>query len=163
MSEQDAQDRRDWVTVISPTVSDNALLRSEAVVRLLRHRFQVQHIAYGTRGDIYAPLVSDAAAQPDLYYQGASVPRWRRAVHELSAEVRGRVIVCIKPKLASFGAGLLLGRRLRLPVVPFCKACTVAIGFRTCVIWIGFSGWSIRGQISLRVWCSWGSHASTKA
>jgi glycosyltransferase involved in cell wall biosynthesis len=108
---------REWVTVITPTLIDNAVFRTHVVIRLLMTRFNVQLVAFGKPGEMYAPLVNDRLVTPDITYHATGIVNWWRQVRAMAPKIRGRAIVCVKPLLASYGAGLVLGRQLKRPVI----------------------------------------------
>lgn len=114
MSQEDA---REWVTVISPTQTDNAVFRTWVILKLLAANYRVQLVAFGHPGESYPPLAGDPLMVPDITYHADTVWGWYRQVRAMRSRIRGRAIVCIKPKLPSFGAGLLLGKWLGRPVI----------------------------------------------
>lgn len=111
------EDAREWVTVISPTQTDNAVFRTWVILKLLAANYRVQLVAFGHPGEFYPPLAGDPLMVPDLTYHADTVWGWYRQVRAMRSRIRGRAIVCIKPKLPSFGAGLLLGKWLGRPVI----------------------------------------------
>ena len=106
-----------WVTVLSPTLTGNALFRTHTVVSLLRERFSVQLIGFDRATEIFAPLAANEDVNPDSRYYGKNVISWWRSVRQMAKLVKGEVLVAVKPLLGSFGAALVLGRRLRRPVI----------------------------------------------
>jgi glycosyltransferase involved in cell wall biosynthesis len=106
-----------WVTVLSPTMTGNGLFRTQTITRLLRGRFRVQLIGFDESSATYAPLATDSSVVAERRYYSSNIAGWFNEVRRLAPAIKGSVIVCVKPLLGSAGAGLLLGRRLRLPVI----------------------------------------------
>lgn len=109
--------RSTCVTVISPTLNHNALFRTHEIVTLLSRHYRVQLVAFGRSGDVYPPLADEPLMRPELTYHSENLWGWHRQLRRMRHAIRGDVIVCVKPLLPSFGAGLLLGRWLRRPVI----------------------------------------------
>jgi glycosyltransferase involved in cell wall biosynthesis len=109
-------DRR-WVTVISPTLSGNAVFRTHTVVRLLSARFRVQLIGFDGSAHDYAPLVNSDAIAAEARYYAKNIATWLWRVRGLAKSIRGEAIVAVKPMLGSFGAALVLGRLIKCPVL----------------------------------------------
>lgn len=105
------------VTVLTPTLADNALFRTHTIVKLLEPHYRVQLIGFGRDTDSYAPLAGDASMQPALRYYASNVWGFRRRIRALASKVEGQVLVCVKPLITSFGAGLLLRNWLGRPLV----------------------------------------------
>lgn len=113
----DTASAKPWVTVVSPTLTENTVFRTWVIVKLLEPSFRVQLVGFGRPGESYPPLRHDPSMVYDRIYHATNVVGWWREVKRLAPAIRGEALICIKPKLPSFGAGLLLKRRLGLPVV----------------------------------------------
>jgi glycosyltransferase involved in cell wall biosynthesis len=113
---RDAGDKR-WITVLSPTLTSNAVFRTHTIVQLLRARFRVQLIGFDSSNHLYEPLAADETIAGATRYHAKGLAAWTWRVRKLETVVRGDAIIAVKPMLGSFGAALILGRRLRRPVI----------------------------------------------
>src|SRR5262245_21591936 len=105
------------ITVLSPTLAGNALLRTHMLLRLLRNKYDLQVVAFEAFDRIFEPLAEDPLLKDPRRYYAGNIAAWTWRVNRLAKTIRGDAIYCVKPMLGSFGAGLLLGRRLRRPVL----------------------------------------------
>lgn len=108
---------RPTITVLSPTLTGNATLRTHMLVRLLRKRFTIQLIGFDAAPGVFAPLAYDEMLVNAARYHASNIATWRFGLKRLAKSVRGDLILCFKPLLGSFAAGLFLGRWLRRPVM----------------------------------------------
>lgn len=108
---------RPTITVLSPTLSGNAVFRTHALVRLLKRRFDVQLIGFDSSAAVFPPLAGDQLVADAIRYHGDNVAAWRMQLPRVAKTVRGDAIFCVKPMLGSFGAGLVLARRLKKPLI----------------------------------------------
>jgi glycosyltransferase involved in cell wall biosynthesis len=113
----DASADRPWITVLSPTLTSNAVFRTHEIIRLLQNRFRVQLIGFDASDRIFAPLATTEWLKGDLRFHSNNLVGWFRKARGLARHVKGDALICIKPRLGSFGTGLWLGRRLGRPVI----------------------------------------------
>ena len=106
-----------WLTVLSPTLTGNAVFRTQTIVKLLNAQFRIQLIGFDSSSDFYEPLATDNAVAGAVRYHAKNLAAWSWRVRRLAKLVRGEAIVAVKPVLGSFGAALMLGRSLRRPVI----------------------------------------------
>src|SRR5262249_28983039 len=94
------------ITVLSPTLAGNALLRTHVLLRLLRNQYDLQVVAFEASDRIFAPLAEDPLLKDPRRYHAGNIAAWTWRVNRLAKTIRGDAIYCVKPMLGSFGAGL---------------------------------------------------------
>jgi glycosyltransferase involved in cell wall biosynthesis len=106
------------VTIVSPTLSGNALFRTDVIRRLLMQDFDVQVIGFEEPdAGIYDPLAHEECYQRAERVYAKSIVSARRLGRRLDELIQGDVVICIKPLMSSFGLGLLARRRTRRPLL----------------------------------------------
>ena len=108
--------QRTTVTILSPTLSSNPVGRTHVLVELLEDRFDVQVIGFDVPGALWPPLQGADFRAESVFAKGIA-GFLLRAAREAARKVRGQVLYCVKPRLTSYGLGLLLRRSLRLPLI----------------------------------------------
>jgi glycosyltransferase involved in cell wall biosynthesis len=106
------------VTIVSPTLAGNALLRTDVFRRLLADAFDLQIVTVGPPPDrIFEPLADVPEYQRAHRIKGTTILALRSIASELDRAIRGDAVVCIKPLMHSYGVTLLACRRTPRPVL----------------------------------------------
>jgi glycosyltransferase involved in cell wall biosynthesis len=105
------------ITIVSPTLTGNALFRTDVLRRLLARDFEVQIVAFGESDEVYGPLadVIEYRQAPRVYARSVFGARALGAA--LDGVIKGDAVVCVKPLMHSYGAALLASRRTRRPIL----------------------------------------------
>jgi glycosyltransferase involved in cell wall biosynthesis len=103
------------VSVLSPDLSINCLVRAHLLAELLERTHEVEIVGPKTRGDVWEPL-RDAHD-----YRGVDssllTPRFLLDAPTLLDRISGDVVYASKPRLASYGLGLYETLRRDVPLV----------------------------------------------
>lgn len=109
---------RSTITIVTPTLTGNALFRTDVIRRLLERSFDVEIVAYARPADrVYEPLADVPAYKGAVRFHATSMLRWRSLGKHLARAITGQVVVCIKPLMHSYGAALLASRYSARPIV----------------------------------------------
>lgn len=103
------------VSILSPDLSINCLVRSHLLAELLERNHEVEIVGPKTRGEIWEPLVN-----AHEYKSVESSLRTHRLLFDTPAlldEISGDVVYATKPRLASYGIGLYEKIREDVPLI----------------------------------------------
>jgi glycosyltransferase involved in cell wall biosynthesis len=108
---------RPCVTIVSPTLTGNALFRTDVIVRLLRDDFDVQVVAVDGSSGLYEPLADVPEFQQAQRVNVSSMLDVKALGRKLDTCITGAAVICVKPLMRSFGATLLALRHMRRPLI----------------------------------------------
>jgi glycosyltransferase involved in cell wall biosynthesis len=105
------------ISVLSFDLSDNATGRADLLARLLAPRYEVEVVGPRFGPDLWAPARGGEIAHRALPVTDERFPRFAGRLGALAELVDGDLIVASKPRLTSYGVGLLARRRRPRPVL----------------------------------------------
>jgi len=103
------------VTVVSPDLSVNCLARAHVLARLLEPRHEVEIAGPQLGTEIWPPLRDEYAYR--AVDTNRDIARFALSVPELLGKISGDVVVVSKPRLSSYGVGLLKSVLEDVPLV----------------------------------------------
>jgi glycosyltransferase involved in cell wall biosynthesis len=103
------------ISILCANLSSNALGRAYLLARVLQRNYDVEVLGPTFNHGIWPPCDTGEFTYQAVH--GCNFPRFFLSIRDLLQRARGDVIYAVKPRLSSFGVGLLIKRTRGIPLV----------------------------------------------
>lgn len=104
------------ITILSPDLSNNCLIRAHLLASVLQRRYEVEIVGPSFGKGIWSPLAHDTSIQYHFIKLKGLVAPYRQ-LSALSKQISGDVVYASKPLFTSFGVGMLKKIREHTPLI----------------------------------------------
>ena len=112
------RNKRRKLTVISWDICRNHFSKAYNICEALKDEYDVQLIGFRFfETDIFEPYKGTVAPFKTLFLDGASFPEFKQNLAVALNSIEGDIVYCVKPRLTSYGLGLLANYNYGKPVV----------------------------------------------
>lgn len=103
------------ISILAPNLSSNSLGRAYLLARVLQRNYEVEILGPAFKGHIWPPV--EDGKVPFFLVPGKKFPMFIGSAQQLLAHISGDLIYAVKPRLTSFGLGLLHRRKTNIPLL----------------------------------------------
>ena len=104
------------ISILAPNLSRNNLVRTYPIAKVLQRRYEVEVIGPILGSQIFPPFLDLLPFKP-VHPSKVRFPEYFSTMKKLMKEISGDVIYAFKPRLSSFGVGLLAKLFTKRPLV----------------------------------------------
>lgn len=103
------------ISILAPNLSQNNLGRAYLLARVLQRNYETEILGPVFQERIWPPV--DDGLVPYITAPGRNFPMFFGSIHQLNQKISGDIVYAVKPRLTSYGIGLLHKRRYNKPLI----------------------------------------------